>query len=93
MKPAPIAVALLIGLGAGSALATERAVTLAIENMTCASCPYIVKKTLAGVPGVRRVEVSFEAKTAAVIFDDLITSTAALTRATAKAGYPAQVAQ
>ncbi|MBI3707585.1 MAG: cation transporter [Proteobacteria bacterium] len=93
MKPTLVAIALLVGLGAGSAVATERTVTLAIENMTCASCPYVVKKTLAGIPGVRRVEVSFEAKTAAVIFDDVLTSTAALTRATAKAGYPAQVVQ
>jgi mercuric ion binding protein len=59
--------------------------------MTCASCPYIVKKTLAAVPGVSTVEVSLEAKAATVTFDDEKTTIAVLTRSTARAGYPSAV--
>lgn len=84
---------LLTGLlGATTAPAAERTVTLAVENMTCASCPYIVKQSLAAFPGVAAVAVSFEAKTATVTFDDGKTNADALIDATTKAGYPAKVA-
>src|SRR5439155_10674682 len=33
-------------LAAGSAAATERTVTLAVDNMTCETCPPIVRRTL-----------------------------------------------
>lgn len=78
-------------LTSGIAIAAERTVTLAVKNMTCASCPYIVRKTLAAVPGVSKAEVSFDEKTATVTFDDDKTSVTALTEATAIAGYPATV--
>jgi mercuric ion binding protein len=68
--------------------AGEKTVTLAVENMSCATCPYIVKQSLAGVPGVTHAEVSFENKTAAVTFDDTQTDLAVITAATAEAGYP-----
>ena len=72
------------------AVAAERTVTLAVENMTCATCPYIVKKSIAAVPGVSKVEVSFENKTAVVTFDDDKTSLDAVTGASTNAGYPAR---
>ncbi len=75
------------------ALAGERTVTFAVENMTCASCPYIVKKSMGSVPGVTRVDVSFEAKTATVTFDDAKATVDAIAAASANAGYPARVAQ
>ncbi len=62
--------------------------TLAVKNMTCASCPYIVKNSLVAVPGVSKAEVSFEDKSATVTFNDEKTSITALTEATANAGYP-----
>lgn len=77
-------------LGTGTAFAGERAVTLAVENMTCVSCPYIVKKSIAAVPGVSKVEVSYETKTAVVTFDDTKTGLDAVTAASANAGYPAR---
>ena len=84
---------LLMGLlGATTALAAERTVMLAVENMTCASCPYIVKQSLAAIPGVATVAVSFEEKSATVTFDDTKTSADALIGATTKAGYPAKLA-
>jgi len=72
------------------AFAGERTVTFAIENMTCAACPYTVKKSMASVPGVTRVDVSFEAKTATVTFDDAKASADAIGAASTNAGYPAR---
>ena len=86
--------ALTAGLsGSAAAYAGEQTVTLAVQNMTCASCPYIVKSTLAAVPGVAKVEVSFETKSATVIFDNQKTTVAALAEATTKAGYPSNVVE
>jgi mercuric ion binding protein len=66
----------LIGsmLAAPAAFAADRTVIFAVDNMTCASCPYIVKASMAAVPGVAKVAVSFEAKTATVTFDDTRTN-------------------
>ena len=77
-------------LASGAAYAGQQTVTLAVENMNCAACPFIVKKSLTAVPGVSRAEVSFEAKSATVTFDDQKTNVAALTEATIKAGYPSR---
>jgi len=79
-------------LGASAALAGEQTVTLDVENMTCASCPYIVKQSLAAIPGVTNVAVSFEKKSATVTFDDAKTTAEAFIGATTKAGYPAKLA-
>jgi mercuric ion binding protein len=75
-------------LAASTALAAERAVTLAVKNMYCADCPFIVKKSLERVPGVASATVSFKDKTATVAYDDTRTDVSALTAATTKAGYP-----
>ena len=40
----------------GPSWADEQTVTLAVDNLFCATCPYIVKQVLAKVPGVRVVE-------------------------------------
>ncbi|NGO53600.1 cation transporter [Allomesorhizobium camelthorni] len=82
-----LAVAALL-LTAYPIAAGEKTITLAVENMSCASCPYIVKQSLAGVQGVIHAEVSFENKTAAVTFDDTQTDLAVITAATAEAGFP-----
>jgi mercuric ion binding protein len=85
---------LTMGLfGAGTAFAAEQTVTLAVANMTCASCPYIVKQLLTAIPGVTNVAVSFEKKSATVSFDDTQTTADALIGATTKAGYPAKLAE
>jgi periplasmic mercuric ion binding protein len=72
------------------ASATERTVTLAVENMTCELCPPIVKKSLARMPGVANADVSGEKHTATVVFDDQKTTVAALISATTNAGYPSR---
>ncbi len=80
---------LTMGLvGSSAALAADRTVRLAVENMYCAACPHTVKSALQAVPGVKAVSVSFADKTAVVTFDDAKTDVKALTKATTEAGYP-----
>jgi periplasmic mercuric ion binding protein len=82
-------VALASGLlAATAAFAADRTVTLAVQNMDCADCPFIVKKSLEAVPGVLRAIVSFENKTATVTYDDAKADVSRLTKATTEAGYP-----
>ena len=81
----------MFALSGAVASAAERTVTLAVENMYCDACPYIVKQSLARVPGVEKVVVSFEQKTATVTYDDQKTAPDALTSATTQAGYPSRV--
>jgi mercuric ion binding protein len=71
-----------------SAFAGERVVTLAVQNMTCSACPFIVKSSLEAVPGVAKVSVAFADKTATITFDDSKTAAPALISATTNAGYP-----
>lgn len=71
-----------------ASFAAERTVTLAVENMTCAACPHIVKGSLAAVPGVSQVLISFKDKTATVTYDDAKAAIPLLVRATTDAGYP-----
>lgn len=81
----------LIGsvMAAPVAWAGERTITFAVDNMTCASCPYIVKSSMASVTGVAKVAVSFQAKSATVTFDDAKTNPDAIAAASMNAGYPA----
>ena len=78
---------------AGDAVSAERTVTLKVENMTCNLCAPTVRKSLARVQGVVRVEVSAEKETATVTFDDIKTDASALTAATKNAGYPSRLVE
>ena len=92
MRPMLWVVGALVGLlVSGQALAAERTVRLAVENMDCAACPLIVKQSLARVPGVTKVEVSYARKSASVTFDDAKATVAALIEATTTFGYPSRV--
>jgi copper chaperone CopZ len=54
-------------LAAGVAFAAPpRTVTLVVENMTCGTCPIVVKKALERVSGVSSTSVDFDKKTATV---------------------------
>ena len=68
--------------------AEEKTATLKVEGMTCASCPYQVKKALTRVEGVKEASVAIKTREASVIFDDTKTTIAALTEATGNAGFP-----
>lgn len=69
---------------------TARTARLSIENMTCALCPVTVKSAMAGVKGVKSVEINFDAKTALVVFDPSVTTPEAIATASTNAGYPAR---
>jgi periplasmic mercuric ion binding protein len=75
-------------LASSSALAAERTITLTVQNMFCADCPFIVKKSLEAVPGVATATVSYKDKTAMVTYDDARVDVSALTTATTNAGFP-----
>jgi mercuric ion binding protein len=82
---------IVLGLGllaSPSALAAERTITLTVQNMHCADCPFIVKKSLEAVQGVAKATVSFKDKTATVTYDDGKADVKGLTDATTNAGYP-----
>lgn len=83
-----LAATLGFGLLGSSAFAAEKTVTLAVQNMSCATCPYTVKSSLEAVPGVARVTVSYKDKTAVVSYDDGKADVQALVKATTNAGYP-----
>lgn len=81
-------------LAAAAAVAGgSRTATLAVSNMDCAACPITVGVALKRVPGVASAKVDFKSKLAVVSFDPSRTSTEALTKATADAGYPSTVKQ
>jgi len=91
MKQLPTIAAILGTLAiATTAFAAERTATLAVENMTCASCPYIVKKAMERVPGVSAVTVSYAKKITTVTFDDAKTTVDAIAQASADTGFPAK---
>ena len=75
-------------LASSAALAGEKTITLAVENMYCAACPHTVKASLEAVPGVTKAVVSYKDKTAVVTYDDTKADVKALTTATTDAGYP-----
>lgn len=88
-KSSALIAALLVSSGV---LATET-VTLNVDNMYCASCGPVVRKSLARIGGVTKVEVSQEEHSAIVTFDDAKTGVAAFIEATTNAGYPSRLAQ
>lgn len=81
----------LMGALSSPVWAATKTVTLGVPGMTCAACPITVKTALSKVDGVEKTEVSFEKREAVVTFDDAKTTVAALTKATAGAGYPSTV--
>lgn len=77
-------------LGSGGAFAGEQTVKLAVDGMTCASCPYQVRSALKKVEGVTSIEVTLAEKQALVTYDDTKTDVAAFTKATRDAGFPSK---
>ena len=78
-------------LGGIALAAPPQTATLAVENMTCGTCPIVVKKALERVPGVSATAIDFDKKIATVTFDPDKASTARLTQATTEAGFPSKL--
>lgn len=90
IKTGALLVAMLLG-GTGHAATTIA--TFDIENMTCAGCRYIVKKSMAEVEGVQDVTVSYKQRQATVTFDDALTNPQAISEASTTNGYPATLVE
>ncbi len=75
--------------GSLPALSAEQMVTLSVD-LWCPSCSYSIQRTLAKVPGVLVVKVSYDDQVAVVRFDDDKTGITALTQATADVGFPSK---
>ena len=70
------------------AIAAEQTLKLSVPDMTCASCPYMVKQAISAVDGIKAVEATMEDRSATVTYDDTVTSIEAIQQATANIGYP-----
>ena len=86
-----LAIVLTMLMVSTAALAAEKSITLAVANMTCATCPITVRAALRGVVGVKDVKVDFAEKVAVVVFDDALTTSDKLAEASRNAGFPASV--
>ena len=64
-------------------------VELKVEGMTCQGCVNSVTRTLSGVPGVQKVEVSLADSRATVTYDPAKAGPAQLKQAIENAGYDA----
>ena len=65
-----LACALSVALGAVSAFAATRTVTIRVKGMKCGNCSSSVAKALKATPGVQEAQVSSEKGEAVVTFDD-----------------------
>ena len=84
-----LAIMLAMMLAPTAVMAAEMTVTLAVENMTCATCPIAVRTAIKAVLGVKDVKVDFAQKFAVVVFDDTRTNVDKLAEASRNAGFPA----
>lgn len=85
-----LAVGLVAAMTLGfSALAEETTTTFSIDKMTCATCPFTVKKAIKRVKGVSAVTVDYKTKTATVQFDDTITDIETIANASTEIGFTA----
>jgi mercuric ion binding protein len=89
MKKLYIAIVLI--LSSSAVFSKVVTITLDVPSMTCATCPITVKKALQQVDGVYNVEVTYRDKLAVVTFNDEVTTSKVLTKATEGAGYPSTV--
>ena len=64
------ACALALALGAVSAFAATRTVTIRVKGMRCGNCSSSVAKALKATQGVQEAQVSSEKGEAVVTFDD-----------------------
>jgi mercuric ion binding protein len=86
-----LAIALL--LAGSSVAAAPQIATLSVPTMSCASCPITIKAALLKVSGVASVKSDLTKRQTTVAFDDAKTDVAALTKATAAAGFLSTLAQ
>ncbi len=67
-----------------------KVVQLSVEGMHCDGCARTVEALLSRLPGVRKAEASFDARSARVLYDPETVSQEAIARAIAKGGFTAK---
>jgi len=78
----------MLASASSMAVAAEQTIKLSVPDMTCVSCPYMVKQAISAVDGIKAVEATMEDRSATVTFEDTLTSIEAIQQATANIGYP-----
>lgn len=91
MKASLLALTLALTALTAPVEAADRTATLAVENMSCVTCPITVEAALKRVPGVHDANVDFKTKLAVVSFDDTRTNAKVLAKASTDVGFPASV--
>jgi mercuric transport protein len=76
-------------LTAAATAVEQKTVTLRIEGMTCGGCAIATRKVLARLPGVSRVEVSYEQQQALVTYDPVKVTADQMIAAVRTLGYRA----
>lgn len=71
-------------------LAVEKEVKLSIPDMSCASCPYMVKKVILKLDGIISVEATMKDRSATVVYDDEFVTVDKIREATTEIGYPSE---
>jgi len=79
------------GEGATGSAAALQTVTLAVDGMVCSACPYIVRKSLSDLPGVRAAEVLGESGSAVVTMDPAVIDPELLVTASSEIGFPSRI--
>lgn len=79
---------LILALLTGQAFSAPQTTTLSVPTMSCASCPVTIKTALTRVPGVTSIKSDLAKRQTTVVYDDAKTDLAALSKATADAGFP-----
>ena len=85
-----LAAAVLV-VAAPLASAKQQTVALNVPTMDCATCPITIKAALSKVPGVAKVNVSYDKREAVIVYDDAQATVADLKKATEDVGYPAML--
>lgn len=84
-------VTILSLLMSGALFAQEQSVTLSVPGMNCPVCPITVKKSIEKVAGVKSVNVSYDNKTATVLYEGQQVDVSRIQKATENAGYTSEV--
>ncbi|WP_417417186.1 mercury resistance system periplasmic binding protein MerP [Hoeflea sp.] len=90
-KLIPTIVFAMLTAASSVAIAAEQTIKLSVPDMTCVSCPYMVKQAISAVDGIKAVEATMEDRSATVTYDDSVTSIEAIQQATANIGYPSSL--
>ncbi len=78
-------------LATARAAAEEKTVALKVEGMTCGGCAIATRKALARLPGVSKVEVSYEQQRAVITYDPARVTVEEMIGAAKVLGYTASV--